>query len=189
MIDAGRYTSGRIAVANLSASIGSLELRRAAGATFEDLLALSKLLFVRGDLLGRIADHDRAELIGTEAIALSPDSANALYIRARLAGRFHRFEEANALLDQALAAGYPGHEVDAERAALLQATGRYREALALRQRLAKDDPGIHTRWRRSRRCWRKWVNGQRRKTAMRPRSLRMMASHPCPAANCCSNGA
>jgi len=144
MIDADRYTSGRIALANLSASIASLELRRAAGTTFEELLALSKLLFVRGDLLGRIADHDRAELTATEAIALAPGSASALYIRAQLAGRFHRFEEANARLDQALAAGYPGHEVDAERAALLQATGQYCQALALRERLAKDHPGIHT---------------------------------------------
>ena len=33
------------------------------GATFDDLVALSKLLFVRGDVLGRIADHDRAESI------------------------------------------------------------------------------------------------------------------------------
>jgi tetratricopeptide (TPR) repeat protein len=144
MIDAGRYTSGRIALANLSSAIDSLELRRSASATFEELQTLSKLLFVRGDLLGRIADHDRAELTGCEAIALAPDSANGLCIRARLAGRFHRFEEAKALLDQALAAGYSGHEVDAERAALLQATGGYREALALRQRLAKDNPGIHT---------------------------------------------
>ena len=48
------------------------------------------------------------------------------------------------LLDQALAAGYPRHEIDLERAALLQATGRYDDALVLRERLAKDDPGIHT---------------------------------------------
>ena len=144
MIDAGRYTSGRIAVANLSASIDSLELRRAEGATFDNLVALSKLLFVRGDVLGRIADHDRAERIATEAIASSPDAGTALYIRAQLAGRFHRFEEANARLDQALAAGYPRYKIDAERAALLQATGRYEDALVLRERLAKDDPGIHT---------------------------------------------
>lgn len=144
MIRDRRYTSGRIAVANLSALIASLELRRVEGATFEELVALSKLLFVRGDLLGRIADHDRAELVANEAIALSPDTASALYIRARLAGRFHRFEEANALLEQALADGHPRQEIDAEKAALLQATGQYREALVLRERLAKDDPGIHT---------------------------------------------
>ena len=70
MIDGRRYTSGRIAVANLAASIEGLERRRAEGASFEDLLALSNLLFARGDLLGRIADHDRAERVATEAAAV-----------------------------------------------------------------------------------------------------------------------
>ena len=107
MIDAGQYTSGRIAVANLSASIHSLELRRAEGAGFADLIALSRLLLLRGDVLGRIADQDRAELIATEAMALSSDTATVLYMRAGLAGRFHRFDEANGLLDEALAAGHP----------------------------------------------------------------------------------
>ena len=66
----------------------SLELRRAEGAGFADLIALSKVLFLRGDVLGRIADHDRAELIATEAMALSPDTAHVLYIRARFRGPF-----------------------------------------------------------------------------------------------------
>jgi tetratricopeptide (TPR) repeat protein len=96
------------------------------------------------NLLGRIVDHDRAELVAIEAIALSPGTASALYIRAQLAERFHRFEEASALLDRALAAGYPGQKIDVEKAALLQATGHYREALVLRERLTKDEPGIHT---------------------------------------------
>ncbi|WP_280155023.1 tetratricopeptide repeat protein [Piscinibacter sp. XHJ-5] len=144
MIEPGRYTSGRIALANLSASIQSLELRRGREVAFADLLALSDLLFVRGDVLGRISDHDRAELIAHGAIVLAPATATALFIRARLAGRFHRFTEANLLLDQAVAAGYPTREIDAECAALLQATGRYRQALVLRERLAKDEPGIRT---------------------------------------------
>jgi tetratricopeptide (TPR) repeat protein len=144
MIDARQYTSGRIAVANLSASISALERRRSGGASAEALLDLSRLLFVRGDLLGRIADHDRAELVATEAIALSPHGARTRYIRAQLAGRFHLFTEAFACLEQALAAGYPVREVEAERAALLQATGRYAEALALRRAHANDDPGIDT---------------------------------------------
>ncbi len=144
MIPAGRYTSGRIALANLSTSIGALELRRAEGAKGDHLFALSKLLFLRGDVLGRIADHDRAELIANEAIAISPATTRALYVRAQLAGRFHRFEEASAFLLQSLEAGHPRREIDLERAALLQATGRYEDALVLRERLAKDDPGIHT---------------------------------------------
>ena len=144
MIDPGRYTSGAIAITNLSASIDSLQLRRAEGATFENLVALSNLLFLRGDVLGRISDHDRAEVIANEAIASSRDAATALYIRARLAGRFHRFEEAKAALDQALAGGYPRQEIELEKAALLQATGRYEAALILRERPAQYDPGLST---------------------------------------------
>jgi tetratricopeptide (TPR) repeat protein len=105
---------------------------------------LSKHLFLRGDLLGRIADHDRAERVATEAVPLSPDAASALYVQARLAARFHRFAEADALLDRAVEAGYQSDEIDTERASLLQATGRYREALVLREKLATDDPAIHT---------------------------------------------
>lgn len=37
IVDAGRYTSGRIAVANLSAMIDGLERRRIGDATFEHL--------------------------------------------------------------------------------------------------------------------------------------------------------
>ena len=144
MIDAKRYTSGRIAVANLSASIESLDRHRVERPTFENLMALSKSLFLRGDLLGRIVDHDRAELMAKRAVAFSPDFASTLYIRARLAERFHRFDEAKALLDQALAAGHPKQEIDLERAALLQATGNNEEALAVREGLAKDNPSIQT---------------------------------------------
>ncbi|HWY14668.1 MAG TPA: hypothetical protein VNX86_05960 [Rhizomicrobium sp.] len=144
MIAQGRYTSGRIAIANLSAVVNSEETRRKEGATFDGLVALSNLLFLRGDVLGRIADHDRGETIANEAIALSPGTAEALYIRARLAGRFHRFAAASALLDQAFAAGYASRKIDAERAALLQATGKYSAALVLRERLAAHDPDIST---------------------------------------------
>jgi tetratricopeptide (TPR) repeat protein len=144
MIDTKRYTSGRIAVANLSASIASLELRRVEGTTFGDLISLSKLLFLRGDLLGRIADHDRAELVAIEAISQASHTASVFFTRARLAGRFHRFEEAKELLDRALAGGYRTQEIEIEKAGLFQATGQYREAMVLRVKLAEDDPGIHT---------------------------------------------
>lgn len=143
MIAAGRYTSGRIAVTNLSAMIEALERRRLEHATFEDGVALSKLLFLRGDLLGRIIDHDHAERVASEAAASSPGAA-ALYVRAGLAERFHRFGEAAALVEQARLAGHPRRELDPLAASLLQATGRYAEALVLRERLANDDPGIHT---------------------------------------------
>ncbi len=144
MIEPGRYTSGAIALANLSASIDGLELRRVHSATFAELISLSKLLLLRGDVLGRIADHDRAELIANEAVALCPGTARALHSSAQLAARFHRFYEAQELLDQALAMGHPRDEIDAERAALLQAIGCYGEALILRERMVRDNPTIQT---------------------------------------------
>jgi tetratricopeptide (TPR) repeat protein len=144
MIDPKRYTNGRIALANLSASIETLEIGRLESASPEGLATLSNLLFLRGDLRGRIADHDRAELAALESIALSLNADSIAFTRARLAGRFHRFDEAKKLLDRAQESGYPAQGIDIERAALLQATGQYSEALALREKLAKDDPRIHT---------------------------------------------
>lgn len=144
MIERGRYTSGRIALVNLSASVAGVERRRVERAKFEDLVVLSNLLFVRGDVLGRVADHDRAESVGIEAANASPDAAIAHLIRTRLASRFHRFAEAGVALDRALAAGCPAREVDSERAALLQATGRYLDALPLRERAANEYPAIDT---------------------------------------------
>src|ERR1700747_321651 len=144
MINNKRYTSGRIAMANLSASIDGLMCLRGNKASFANLSNLSNLLFLRGDLLGRITDHDLGEVIAQEAIAQSANASTACYIRARLAGRFHRFEEAECYLGGALEGGYPEHENELERAGLLQATGKYERALLLRERLAKSDPGIHS---------------------------------------------
>ena len=53
MINPSRYTGWRIAVANLSVSIESLERHRVEVGAFGHLIALSKLLFLRGDVLGR----------------------------------------------------------------------------------------------------------------------------------------
>ena len=145
MIEPGRYTSGRIAVANLSASIEALEHRRVEGASFEDLFALSKLLFLRGDLLGRIADHDRAERIAAEAVGVSPDVAKRALHPGPPRGAIPPLRRGGrAARSCASPPGIPDREVDAERAGLLQATGRYPEALALRERMAKEDPGMHT---------------------------------------------
>jgi tetratricopeptide (TPR) repeat protein len=149
-IDPARYTSGRIALANLSSSIASLERRRAEGVGFDDLVTLSQLLFLRGDLLGRISDHNCAETAAKQAAASLSNTVTTaairdqLVTRARLAERFHGFKEAHALLDRAIAVGGSNLQIEATRAALCQATGNFTEALALRERLAIEDRGIHT---------------------------------------------
>lgn len=138
------YTSGQIAITNLSASIAGLEVLRHEGGTSEQLFTLSTLLFLRGDLLGRIVDHDRAEEAALRAAALSPTPGRALFITAVVAERFHRFDQAERLLKHALEAGYPAIEIDTEKASVLQATGHYNEALRIRERLADENPGIHS---------------------------------------------
>ena len=144
MIDNGRYTSGAIALANLSASIDGLEMHRNVASPFDQLASLCKLYFVRGDHLGRIADHDRAEAVAIEAIAIKPQSAGAIYLSAHLGARFHRFKQAGDLLEKARSRGHPRDQVDSEDAALLQATGHYEAALVLRRRLAQERPSIQT---------------------------------------------
>lgn len=143
MIDITHYTSGRIAMANLAATIDGLERRRS-GAASEELLSLSRLLFLRGDLLGRIVDHDRAEAAANDAIAVCPDRGTVFFVCAQIDGRFHRFGQAFEFLDRAQRAGFQPEDIDRETAALLQATGKYPEALLLRERLAKAEPGIHS---------------------------------------------
>jgi hypothetical protein len=138
VIAPGRHCGGGVAVAELSASIEALEGRGAESSRVEDMEALGCLLFLRGDLLGLIADHERAAEITGEAARLSPDPARALYLRARVAGRFHLFGEASTLLDGALAAGFRRLDVDRERASLLRSSGRYAEALRIR--------GSRARW-------------------------------------------
>lgn len=144
MLEVTGYTSGRIAIANLDAVIASLERRCLDGGSIEERVELSRLFFLRGDILGRISDHDRAETAALEAIALTNDLGASFLIHAQILGRFHRFAEAKAMLRRAIEAGHAPLPVAAEKAALLQATGLYADALLIRRRLADVQPGIHT---------------------------------------------
>ena len=163
MIEPGRYTSGRIAVANLSASIEGLEHRRVEGRELRGPAraveaAVPARRPARPDRGPRPGGADRRRGRG----AWRPMWRSALYIRARLAGRFHRFAEAGALLDRcASPPGTRGARSTPNAAALLQATGRYRRgAGSAPTDWRRTIPGF-TRWGRSRRCWRRWTGGRR----------------------------
>jgi tetratricopeptide (TPR) repeat protein len=62
-----------------------------------------------------------------------PTDARSFVARARMRGVFHRFAAALTDLDGAAALGGDRVELDAERAAIHQALGRYDEALAIRR--------------------------------------------------------
>jgi len=91
------------------------------------------LIALRGNVLGCIADSERAAGMAYELVGQAPTDARSFLARARTSGVFHRFELALGDLDTAAALGGDGAELDAERAAIYQALGRYDEALAIRR--------------------------------------------------------
>lgn len=146
-------TSGAIAVANLQAQIDGLEVRAhragsrplpAAGPAVAERAALTDLLILRGHVLGRIADCERAAELAERLVRDAPDAGAALLARARARAAFHRFAGALADLDAAEPRGPDRATLDAERAAIYQATGCHVRALVLRQNAAKCQPGFAT---------------------------------------------
>ena len=102
---------------------------------------LVDLLILRGEVLGRIADYERAAELAEVLVRDAPDDGAAWLARARTRATFHRFAEALADLDAAGRRGADQAALDAERAAILQAVGCYAEAL----RAAPDRSGAPAR--------------------------------------------
>ena len=137
----GEYptTDGNIAVGNLEAQIVGLEKildGNPAAPNVEQKVGLVGLYLARAQFLGKLADYDRAEAMANRLVQDSPKDANMLLVRAAVRGSLHQFKEALADLDVAGKKIKDGR-VDVARAVVLQAVGRYDEALALRKEAAK----------------------------------------------------
>ena len=132
-------TSGIIALVNLQAQIDGLKQRATAGGlpAVSDRAELIELVALRGQVLGRIADYEWAEGSAQQLTRDAPADAVALLTRARARGRFHRFTDSLADLDEAQRLGADPVIVDAERAAVFQAVGRYEPALTIYTEAAK----------------------------------------------------
>ena len=136
MADDGGHvtTAGVIAVGNLETRIDG-QVSRATGArlTVGESVELVELIALRGHVLGCIADSERAAALADGLVAQVPTDARSFVARARMRGVFHRFASALTDLDTAAALGGDRVDLDAERAAIYQALGRYDEALAIRR--------------------------------------------------------
>ena len=129
-----RTTDGTIALLNLQAQIESLERLAAQGQLpIRQGAELVDLLTLRGQILGRIADYERAAARAQQLVGDFSAAGVAFLARARTRALLHRFEAALIDLDVAERRGTAGPELDAERAAIFQAVGRYDEAMALRR--------------------------------------------------------
>ena len=119
-------TDGGIAVLNLQAQIDGLEGHRASA----EAATLIDLLILRGLILGRISDYERAAQLADRQVHHANADAAAYVARARTRAVFHRFEEALDDLDRADRISPQDTAAKRERAAILQALGHYHEAFA-----------------------------------------------------------
>src|SRR5581483_7464425 len=92
---------------------------------------LVPLLLLRGQLLGRIADYQRADELTRAVVAEAPRSIEAHQLRASVHATLHRFAAAEAELHAAEKLGAKPRELEPARVALLEATGRTAEALPI----------------------------------------------------------
>jgi tetratricopeptide (TPR) repeat protein len=118
-------TDGAIAVLNLQAQIDGLE----GHGTSAEAATLIDLLILRGLILGRISDYGRAAQLADRLVNDAVTDAAACMARARTRAAFHRFSEALDDLDHADRISPQDTPAKQERAAILQALGRYDEAL------------------------------------------------------------
>ena len=145
-------TDGTIAVANLHAQIlGLAALAYPAGsgqAAARPAVArralLIDLLTLRGEVLSRIADYERAAELAEQLVRDAPDDATAWLAQARTHATFHRFTEALADLETASLSGLDRATLDEERVPILQAVGSYWHALVLCENAAKRRAGFIT---------------------------------------------
>ena len=121
-----RLTDGTIAVLNLEAQIDGLKNH----GTIAETAALIDKLVLRGLILGRISDYERAAQLADRLVHHADSDAAAYVARARTRAVFHRFEEAVDDLDHADRISPQDTASQRERAAILQALGQYHEALA-----------------------------------------------------------
>jgi len=127
-------TAGVIAVGNLEARIdGQVSQATAGRLTIGERAQLVELLALRGHVLGRFGDSEQAAALADQLVSQAPGDVRSILARARMRGVFHQFASALADLDTAAVLGGDRVDLDAERAAIYQALGRYDDALAIRQ--------------------------------------------------------
>jgi tetratricopeptide (TPR) repeat protein len=138
-------TDGAIALSNLQAQIAAEERRASYGPlTVSQGATIAELLIMRGQFLGRIVDYEQAEALTEQLVGDTPSDGSAFLARAQVRTTLHRFPAALADLAEAERLGVNSDRCAAVRATIFQASGRYDEALAIRQHLTQARPDIRS---------------------------------------------
>jgi tetratricopeptide (TPR) repeat protein len=120
-----KLTDGTIALLNLQAQIDGLE----GHGTTAEAATLIDLLILRGLILGRISDYERAAQLADRLVHDAVTDAAAYMARARTRAVLHRFDDALDDLDRAEGLSPKDTVANRERAVVLQALGRFNEAV------------------------------------------------------------
>jgi len=138
-------TSGDLALSNLDSQIAGIEKQAGRPGSAPGLDGrLASLLLLRGQILGRTADYQRADNLAAAAVEAAPKSPEARQVLASVHATLHRFAAAEQALASAEALGVNPRELEAARAGVLEATGRTEEALVIRERDAAAHPMLAT---------------------------------------------
>lgn len=138
-------TDGLLARSNLESMIASHEgMVRREPSWGSARLSLVTLLLARGSTYGRVEDLDLAEQVSETGVTRAPRSPEAWLARASARAGLHRFREAGADLDRALALGAEPDAVAAQRASIALARGEYAKALDVARARVAREPGIAT---------------------------------------------
>lgn len=132
-------TDGELAMNNLQAQIAGQErqLMNGSRAAVGDRVELIELAVLRGQILGHISDYEWAATVAEQLTQDAYTDGLSFVARARTRSLFHRFADALDDLDTAQQLGADPAIVDAERASVFQAIGRYEPALAIYTEAAK----------------------------------------------------
>lgn len=134
-------TAGSIAVDNLNGQIDALTtLLVTRPRDFEGRQSLLGLLVLRGRMLARIADAERAVTMAEDLVRDAPDKSWAYVARASARASMHRFTDALADLGEAEKRGAKPSELLSERASILEGQGDLDGALSLRHAAAAAYP-------------------------------------------------
>jgi len=137
-------TDGALALHNLSSQLDG-QLAVAAKAAAPDPLANAvALLELRGQLTGSIADYEHALVLAEQLVKKFPERAMSWVTHAQAVSTFHRFDE--ALADYAHAEKLGTHTVElvGAREDIAASRGEDDRALAYREKMAKELPGLTT---------------------------------------------
>jgi tetratricopeptide (TPR) repeat protein len=101
-------------------------------------------MLLRGQVTGKIADYEQALRLADEVTKQHPKDATLWGVHAQVMTTFHRFDDALADYKRSEKLGMKPIELVAPREDIAATRGNDTEALAYREKLAKERPGIDT---------------------------------------------